>query len=140
MEQFITPMIVKTNSQEDYHSVRPLFRNKYINASFSFISQNDGLSTVEKKAVLKEIWQLLQYLTAPEDHTWVEKTRVWQNASYREFLLNAYYVKRPESKEQVELHIEKRLSRLKASYCRACSEPLPAAIDDLPPLEPLADL
>tara|TARA_B100000315_G_C14087440_1_gene367618 strand:+ start:65 stop:487 length:423 start_codon:yes stop_codon:yes gene_type:complete len=140
MEKFITPMIAKTNSQEDYHSVRPLFRNKYINASFSFISQNDGLNTVEKKAVSKEVWKLLQYLTSPEDHAWVEKTRVWQNVSYREFLLNTYYVKRPESKEKVQLHIAKRLNCLRANHCRACSELLPASIDELTPLETLGDL
>lgn len=139
MEKLIIPMIVKTNSQEYYHSVRPLFRNKYINALFSFLSQKDGLSSAEKKAVSKEIWKLLQYLTAPEDHAWVEKTRVWQNASYREFLLNTYYVKRPKSKEMVELHIAKCLSCLQADYCRACSEHLPAAIEELPPIEPMGD-
>ena len=140
MEKFITPMIAKTNSQEDYHSVRPLFRNKYINALFSFLSQKDGLSSAEKKAVSKEIWKLLQYLTAPEDHAWVEKTRVWQNVSYREFLLNTYYVKRPESKEKVQLHIAKRMSCLQANYCRTCSKLLPVAIDESSPFEPLGDL
>ncbi len=140
MEKLSNPMIVKTYSKEDYHTVRPLFRNKYINALFSFMSQQDGLSTAEKKTVSKEIWKLLQYLTAPEEHAWVEKTRVWQNVSYREFLLNTYYVKRPESKEKVQLHIVKRLNCLKGNHCRACTELLPASIDELPPLEPLGDL
>lgn len=140
MEKLTSPMIVKTNSQESYHSVRRLFRTNYINALPAFMSQKDELSTAEKRAVSKEIWKLLQYLTAPEEHTWVEKTRVWNNASYRDFLLNTYYVKRSESKEKVELHIEKRLNCLKANYCRACGESLPAAIDELTPLDTLGGL
>lgn len=140
MENFITPMISKTNSQECYHSVRPLFRNKYINAFGSFMSQKDGLSTAKKNAVSKEVWKLLQYLTAPEDHAWIEKTRVWKNASYRAFLLNTYYVKRPKSKEKIEQYIAKRMSCLKANYCRACSELLITPVEELSPLESLGDL